>query len=85
MRRRTRNGSSRVPADLRAAPSRLALAVAVWAVAGGGLAGCGQRGPLYLPENPPERAAGQPPRAGEAPLDEDDDAQESTDRDGGTE
>jgi predicted small lipoprotein YifL len=90
MRRREPNGPGSAPrapcpAPSRLAPSRLALAVTAWAVAACALGGCGQRGPLYLPEQLPERASGQPPAAGEAQQPDDDDGPDSADRDGGAE
>jgi predicted small lipoprotein YifL len=75
-----------VAPDPRPALSRLALTIAVWALALGGLDGCGQRGPLYLPERQAVRTAGEPAPAGQAQEpDEDDDGQDSADRDGGAE
>lgn len=38
------------------------------------LSGCGQRGPLYLPEKSATEPAGAPPAPAEAPEDEDDSA-----------
>jgi len=32
------------------------------------LAGCGQRGPLYLPEQPPKKSLSQPADSGPAPA-----------------